>query len=424
MAENLHIEDDRKFDLRKYILLILIGSAIFLLPYARIVYYDELIGYLEITPLQLGSVLALYGTFSTVGTFFSGLLADRYSAKWCLVISLLLTGAGGFILLSKPSYYGFMGLYMLWGLSITLTYNSPHYKAIRYVGSAKSQGKLFGSVGGLRFLVSGLFGLAAAAIYSNTITDDSTIPGFVNVVIFYTAIYFVIAFLIIVLWKKDKPLPLEERFRPGDAIPVLKHPATWFIGFIIYGVYAMGRCLDLMAPYMKDTLQIDPGTTAYVNTVRSYFCAVGSGIILGILLDRSRRKILLCQIFTAVAVVGWLSMAMMPTQGSTWHIIFCAALLIGVTAQMGAYLTAFSLLEGANVPKKITGSIIGVAISIGFLPDIIINYFSNYLANIYGPAQGCVYLLYIGAAHGVFAIFMYQMFKYYLKRINARTAAE
>ena len=422
MAENLCIEDDRKFDLRKYILLILIGSAIFLLPYARIVYYDELIGYLEITPLQLGSVLAIYGTFSTIGTFFSGLLADRYSAKWCLVISLLATGAGGFILLSKPSYYGFMGLYMLWGLSITLTYNSPHYKAIRYVGSAKSQGKLFGSVGGLRFLVSGLFGMAAAVIYSNTITEESTIPGFVNVVIFFTAVYFVIAFLIIVLWKKDKPLPLEERFRPSDAIPVLKHPATWFIGFIIYGVYAMGRCLDLLAPYMKETLQISPDVTAYINTVRAYFCAVGSGIILGILLDRSKHKILLCQIFTAIAVIGWLAMATLPTQGITWHVVFCVALLVGVTAQFGAYLTAFSLLEGANVPKKITGSIIGVAISIGFLPDIIINYLSNYLANLYGPADGCVYLLFIGAAHGVFAIIMYQLFKHYLDRLNARSA--
>ena len=51
----------RPFNLTRFILLVLIGGSIFLLPYMRIPYYDQLLAHLQITPLQLGSVLAAYG---------------------------------------------------------------------------------------------------------------------------------------------------------------------------------------------------------------------------------------------------------------------------------------------------------------------------------------------------------------------------
>ena len=411
-------EEERSFDLTKYILLIVIASSIFLLPYARVIYYNELLTYLNMTSMQLGEILAIYGMTSTVGTFFSGILADRYSAKWLLVISLVVTALGGFILLAQPGYYGFMGLYILWGLSITLTYNSAHYKAIRYVGSAGHQGRLFGSVGGLRRLVTGAIAMVAATIYASQ-ASSSTEQGFVGIVWFYIAVYMLTALAVIIFWKKDAPLSVEERWTPRDALAVFKHPATWYLGLIIYGVYAMSRCLDLITPYMREVMQVDPGINVYINTFRQYFCTFVAGITLGVLLDKtSKYKILACQISTLLAVILFLAMAFTPVQGFFWQVVFVVALCIAVMGQFGVYLTAFSLLEGANVPKRITGSIIGVSISIGFLPDIIINYFSNYLADVYGIGPGCHYLLLVGAAHGAFAIVIYSLFNRYLKKIN------
>ena len=257
----------RPFNLTRFILLVLIGGSIFLLPYMRIPYYDQLLAHLQITPLQLGSVLAAYGLCSTIGTFFSGILADRYSAKWLLVISLLATGAGGFFILSQPSYSGFMAIYILWGFSITFTYNSAHYKAIRYTGSAQAQGKLYGSVGGFRKITSALIAFGGAAIFGY-FSAESTETGFISVLYFYTSVYFVVAFLVIILWKKDPPLQEEEKWKISDSISVLKHPATWFLGFIIYFVYAIDRCMDLVTPYMSQVLEIDPGLNVYLNITR------------------------------------------------------------------------------------------------------------------------------------------------------------
>ena len=409
MATNQSLVEDRPFDMTKFILLVLIGGAIFMLPYMRLVYYDHFIAYIGITPLQLGSVLAVYGITSTIGTFFSGILADRYSAKWLLIISLIATGIGGLVIISKPTYTQFLGVYILWGLSITFTYNSAHYKAIRYTGSAKQQGKLYGSVGGCRKLVVGLAAFIAAGLFAYFATD-STESAFLAVVWFYTMAYFVIAIVVAIFWKKDKPLPDEEKWKLSDAVSVLKHPATWYLGFIIYGVYAMDRCMDLVSPYMEQILQIDASKNVLLNTIRTEIFTFAGGIILGIIIDRYKHKILACQLATGLACVMFILLIFVPAEGSFWHAVFFGFVGLAVVGMWGAFLTAYSLLDIANIPKKITGSIIGVSISIGFLPDISINYLSNYLADTYGFAQGIHYLFMVGAAHGAFAIVLYSMF--------------
>ena len=409
----------RPFNLTRFLLLVLIGASIFLLPYMRLPYYDQLLGYVKITPLQFGTVLAIYGVCSTVGTFFSGVLADRYPAKWLLVISLLATGAGGLLVLSQPGYYGFIGIYMLWGLSITFTYNSAHYKAIRYTGSAQAQGKLYGSVGGFRKITSALIAFGGAAIFGY-FSAESTETGFVGVLCFYTSVYFVVALLVIVLWKKEaEPVREEEKWKISDSISVLKHPATWYLGFIIYFVYAIGRCMDLVTPYMSRVLEIDPETNVYLNTIRGQVVTFVAGIALGVILDRTKHKIKICQLLMALTAITLVAGSLIPASTEFfWQIAFFVIICLATTIYYGAYLTAFSLLELANIPKKITGSIIGVAISIGFLPDITINFLTNYFADSYGFELGNKYMLLFGAAHAVVAIFLYSLFNRYLSKIN------
>ncbi|MBQ4132718.1 MAG: MFS transporter [Desulfovibrionaceae bacterium] len=414
-------EEDRSFNMMRFILLVLIGSAIFLLPYMRGVYYDQFIAFLNITPIELGGVLAVYGTCSTIGTFFSGVLADRYSAKWLLVISLVATGLGGFILLSRPSYYGFLGLYILWGFSITLTYNSAHYKAIRYCGRADQQGRMYGLVGGGRKIVQAVIAFIAAAVFAAYVgtTAETEELAFIYVTYIYTATYFVIALVVIIFWKGDKPVPPEDRWKLRDAIVVLKHPATWYLGFTLYFVYGMSLTLGVvLAPYMRNVLEIDPGYNVILNTIRSYVFPFIGGFVFGLFLDRTKNKIRLCQIAMAIACVFMVSMLFIPLHGTFWHAVFFGALGGFYIGQQGAYLTIFSLLDEANIPKKITGSIIGVAISIGFLPDITMNYFANWLVGTYGYHQGMHYNMMVATVYGVISIILYGLFQRYLRKYH------
>ena len=411
--------DDRPFDLTKYILLALIGSAIYLLPYARVYFYDQMVGYLGFTPIQFGTVLAIYGVTSTIGTFCSGILADRYSCKWLMVISLIATAIGGIALVTQPSYYEFLGIYILWGLSITLTYNSAQYKAVRYVGSSKQQGKLFGSAIGLQFMGGGILAMLGATVFAY-FSAESGEKGFTSVIWFYVLLHFIIALAVIAFWKKDKPLADDEKWRPKDAISVLKHPATWYLGFIIYFVYAMRRCLDMAAPYMGQVMGIDESANVYLASFRDLAFPLIGGVLAGILMDRSKYKIRICQCSIALSGLAFMGMYFVPVHGDIWQVVFYAALGVALTMQSGAYLTAYSLLEISNVPKKITGSIIGVSISIGYLPDISINYLSNYLVDTYGFEHGCQYVFLVAAGHAVMAVILYSLFNRYLGRLRSK----
>ena len=383
----------------------------------RVLYYDEMLSFLGITPLELGQVLAIYGISSTCGTFFSGILADKYPHKWLLVFSLAATGLGGLYFLTKPSYHGFLILYIFWGLSITFTYNSAYYKSVRYTGSASQQGKLFGSINGGRKLLAWLVALAGTGLFALYVSE-SRIEAFKNTVLFYSIIYLVIAVLVAIFWKKEEPVADDDKWKVSDFLAVLKHPATWLLGFTIYGVYSINRCMDMVTPYMTNVLEMEPATSAFLNGVRFYAFPFIAGMLIGYLMDKFTNKIRVIQVVTIIGSLTLFGLIFLPTQGSFWHIVFFSLVGVSVITIWGTYATAFSLLETANIPKKITGSIIGVAISIGYLPDISVNYLNNYLADAYGYELGSQYIFTLGTAHGIFAIIVMWLFGRYLAKIN------
>lgn len=418
MANQNPVQEERPFDLVKYILLAAIGSIMFLLPYARLYFYDQMLAYLNITPIQFGTVLVFYGITSTIGTFFSGIPADKYSAKWLMIISVFATALGGVLLLTQPGYYMFLAIYILWGLSITFTFNAAYMKAIRYTGNPKSQGKLFGSANGLGFMGGGLLSMLGVAVFSY-FSESGTHNGFVAVIQFFVIVHLVVGVCVILFWKKDKPLADEEKWQLKDSIVALKHPVTWYIGFTIYFVYAMRRCLDVTTPYMSQVLGIDESAAAFLGTLREMAFPLIGGLLAGVLIDKSAHKIRICQVFIALSGLAFIGMYFVPIYGNFWHTVFFVALGVALTLQSGAYLTAYSLLDVAGVSKKITGCVIGVSISIYYLPDITINYLTNYMMGTFGYERGSQYVFLIAAAHAVVAIFLYGLFNRYIRRVQA-----
>ena len=417
-APNMQMEE-RQFNLVKYILLAAIGSIMFLLPYARLYFYDQMLDYVGITPIQLGTVLLFYGITSTIGTFLGGIPADKYSAKWLMVISIFATALGGVLMLASPGYYMFMAIYILWGLSITFTFNAAFFKAIRYAGSPKSQGKLFGSANGLGFMGGGLLSMLGVAVFS-WFSEEGTNNGFVAVIEFFILVHLVVGICVILFWKKDQPLPDEEKWRLSDSLIALKHPVTWYIGFTIYFVYAMRRCLDVTTPYMAQVMGIDDSSAAFLGTLRELAFPLLGGMLAGLLIDKSPHKIRICQIFIGLSGLAFVGMYFVPIYGTFWHTVFFIALGAALTLQSGPYLTAYSLLEVAKVPQKITGCIIGVSVSIYYLPDISINYLTNYMLEVYGYEHGSQYIFLIAAAHAVMAIILYSLFNRYINRLQAK----
>ena len=76
--------------------LIVAGEIIFGLPFGTSRYFrPTLLDVFGFTNTQLGDLFAVYGILAMIAYFPGGALADRFSARTLLTVSLIATGFGG-----------------------------------------------------------------------------------------------------------------------------------------------------------------------------------------------------------------------------------------------------------------------------------------------------------------------------------------
>ena len=80
------------------------GSVIYELPYIKYVYYDKLLEAFHMTNAQAGFLLSAYAIGCMVLYIPGGIVADKFSTKKMLVLSLFSTGVLGFILAFSMNY--------------------------------------------------------------------------------------------------------------------------------------------------------------------------------------------------------------------------------------------------------------------------------------------------------------------------------
>ena len=139
--------------------LIISGEAIFSLPFviARI-FRPTLLESFGISNLELGTAFSLYGIVAMLSYFPGGALADRFSARSMMIVSLLTTACGGILYAQIPSMFYVKALFTFWGLSTILLFWASIIRATRQWGGSSGQGKAFGILeGGARF-ISSFFG--------------------------------------------------------------------------------------------------------------------------------------------------------------------------------------------------------------------------------------------------------------------------
>ena len=86
---------------------------------------------LHLDNTQVGFLNSMFGLLALICYFPGGWLADRFSARKLLVVSLLATGLGGLYLATVPSYAELLALHAFWGVASILTFWAALIKATR-----------------------------------------------------------------------------------------------------------------------------------------------------------------------------------------------------------------------------------------------------------------------------------------------------
>ena len=154
--------------------LIMAGETIFLPAFHLGRYFkSSLLATYGIDEFQLGQLGAIYGVFATGCYFLGGPLADRWSPRKLMVLSLLVTGLGSIYMASIPSFQGLCVLFGFWGVSTILAFWAPLIRATRELAGKDGQGRAFGILDGGRGLASAVIASAAAYAFTVMVAGDA-----------------------------------------------------------------------------------------------------------------------------------------------------------------------------------------------------------------------------------------------------------
>lgn len=405
-------KSQQKINWLKVALLCLAGGTIFLMPYLRYGYYDVMLTTMGLNNTQLGAIMAAYGVMALPSYLIGGMLADRFSARNLLIFSFMGTGLGGFYLMTKPPYLGILIVHLFWGFTTVLTFWAAFYKTVRLSADEESQGKIFGLVNGGRRIVAMVVSSIGLWIFS-LFADQQA--GFSAVLAFLSSVLIALAILYLLTWKADKAAEDDGGDKPlswADIKDVLRLPTTWLLAGSIFGVYGIYRFGDYFTPYMTQGLGMGVVLAGFIGTVKSYGITPLGAIASGFLADKVGR-VRFCMIVVATSVVCKLAFIIMPV-GATVMIV--ANIMLFMIAVYGAYTLIYSVLADAGIPKRLTGTVIGVASCIGFVSEVTTPIIAGWALDNYEGMAGFKLIFVISAVHGMIALIFYALLARNIKR--------
>ena len=351
------------------------GAIIYGLPYFRYDYYDVYLEAYNLTNTQMGIFGSVLGIFGMVSYLFGGIVADRFSTRTILAVSLISTGLGGLVHLLPLSYPALVLLYAFWGVSSLFAFWPACIKAVRILSGSSDQGKAFGFFEGGRGIGAALMTMFAVLAFRIGIgnVDDQAL-GMRYVIIFYSVLTITTGIVTYFMVKDGEKIESEKISFQGIK-EVLKMPAVWIISFVTFSNYVFTQSLYYFTPYATSFFGASVTFAATLAAARRWFSLFGS-VGGGFLTDKigTGRMILISFLVMIAGTAAILLLPLSPSSIAPYTIIF---ILIFIFYNVNYAMTWAMMDEGA-IPVKYSGTAAGVISTIGYLPEI----FSSVLAGV------------------------------------------
>ncbi|MDD7911605.1 MULTISPECIES: MFS transporter [Pseudovibrio] len=394
----------------QFFLVVIAAGAIFPIVYLRTNYQETILEVFNLSLPDLNNFYSVLGMTFVVGYIPSGLLSDRFSAKWLLAISLLGTAICGFWFGTVPDQSQVRIIFLLWGFFTVFTFWSAHMKMVKMLARANEEGRFFGIMDGGRGVVEAVMGTIGLAIFASILgtsvgVEDKT-SALVAVINLYSAIVLATAVLVIFFVDSEKNLLAHaensgeraesEKFQLSKIGVLLKNGNVFLMGSIIFMGYAVFWTVYYLGGFLQTNVGVDAVTAGTVTAIVLWMRPVG-GFVGGFLADRfGRAQVICCAMLGAASLLVVLTI-LPVTSGSLFYVVIVA---------LGAFLyairgTYWSLLGQCGISVAMMGTAIGVISFVGYLPDIILPQLNTFLWNTFGDTGGYNAYFIVSAGLGV-----------------------
>lgn len=356
------------------VILSVIAGLVYLTPFLRFSFYDQMKSALSLTDLQIGAIGASYGIFNVASYAPGGFLSEKFDTKKLLMLSC----AGMFFCTVWYSFYpGYIALliiHALYGIFSVGTFWSPYLKAIRSLASEQEQGKIFGVSEALRglgqtivaFICLGALGLFA----SNTV-------GF-RVLLWINAAAFAVMFLAVLFlvprFKEKEEASQREatdkKKSENIILRSLKNPSIWICIFVIMCGYSLWNTVNgYIGTYCTRILNIPENLSSTLSIIRSYIIVFVAGVTGGVLMDKFPSR--------GHGMAAFFSCTFLSVAGvvlSRNIIMLCVVMTVVLSYMVNAIKSTYwSILGDAGIPPESTGLATGIISLIGLTPDIFVS---------------------------------------------------
>lgn len=357
--------------------LIAAGEMIFGLPFHTSRFFrPTFLDVFGLSNTNLGDIFAVYGITAMLSYFPGGVIADRYSARKLVTLSLVMTAIGGLFMATIPSGVSMALLYGYFGVTSVLLFWAAVLKSTREWGGNLSQGKAFGILDGGRGLVAAALAVFAVAFMAGFLPDEvvSATPeeqrtAFRNVILLYTAATGAVALMTWFLLPDTESDPSLSTLSDSisGAFGALARPIVWAKAGVIICAYCGYKGLDNISLYAVQVLGMNEVEGARLFAYASYLRPVAA-IVAGILADRFIASRMIGLSFLVLIVsFGLLSIAV-PDAG--WLTVIYINIFVSVFAVFALRGIYFALLQETRTPPRLTGTTIGIMSFIGYTPEI------------------------------------------------------
>lgn len=380
---------------RKYLTIValgLAGGSIYFLPYIKFVFYDAQIESMGITNVQSGLLMTMYTVVNMIMYIPGGILADKFSAKKSIVVSLISTSILAYVYaFTMKSFAISMLIYLGLSFSTAFVFWSALMKAVRIIGTEEEQGFMYGVYYAVNGITNALTNAFALRFFNSAGGDMET--GFFRAVLSGGSVTILAAVMLFFLMKEGgnadgTEVSEEDKFKFADVGKVLRNPVVWIASFVIFCGDGIYTSVSYFNPYLTEVIGITPADSSFISVIRNGLMLLAP--VGGLLADKVFKST--CKwLTTAFVIVGFLfaSVMLIPTSiSATAASIYT---LIPSAVGMMLYGVIFSVMSEAGIPRMLTGTAIGIASIIGYAPDSLYSLIFGGMLDKYG-ASGYNYI--------------------------------
>ena len=417
-------------NVRRFLLLFALGVAygfMYVMPYMKSSFYDQMIAAMGCTNAQLGSLMTYYTIALTISYLPGGWIGDKFNPKPVLLISIFGQAALSFLFMfTYESYTMAVIIWLLMGLTGGFAFWPAIMKGIRMTGTDEEQGRMYGIFEALNGFASLLLSFIMIGVMA-VVGGSDLITGFKSALAFMGGLSLVSGILVAILMPKDAAYGVSEEEKQKkitfkDYVSAFKIPGVWIMAILVWCYVTISAVASYLTPYSTDVLGMSAVVAASIGTIRTYGCRLVGGPLGGFLADKTFKSVSKEQVLGQTACVVTLGIFLILPVGTNSTVLVILLLLVGV-AMFLCKGTYFSVQPELGIPTKVSATAVAIATLIGYLPDMFVHtMFGNWIDQ--SGAAGYNKILLYGVGTAVLGIVAAVLAVIQSKKVAKRKAAE